>query len=220
MAASLPSVLGQAETFKTTVPDVDRGKVPQPPAPSTITISLQQGRGASPPVFVPSIHSGYGEISEKAKKIALARFDLLRAWEEYRKKSNPTLSLFSKKNNKIDADKEFLQGYNSGHLYLSIYNILGKVSVRTLYNWKSSLGGSDDWTCLIPQNFKTCGYPKLSQGEASTFMRFLLHPNKIKIGTAVRLTQAALQNKGIQTDKSAMTFRRFAEVFKRDHYDR
>jgi putative transposase len=150
-------------------------------------------------------------VSGKAKKIALARLSLLKQWKDYRMTTYTRVT---------DADREFVNAYNAGFISDEIKKIIKKISVQTLYNWERQLNGSSDWTLLVPGYYRTDGYPNLTQEEASTFMKFILYPNKIKIGTAIRLTIAALQNKGIQTDKSPMTFRRFAEKFKKEHLDR
>lgn len=55
-------------------------------------------------------------IPEHAKKIALAKMDLMKQWFEFRKKSN----------NKFKADYEFVQLYNTSNS--NIFSILGKIS--------------------------------------------------------------------------------------------
>ena len=62
---------------------------------------------------------------EHAKKVALARLDLVKQWEEFRRKSNV----------KLQADYDFVKMYNSekGHLF----NILGKISRGSLHRWKT-----------------------------------------------------------------------------------
>lgn len=150
-------------------------------------------------------------LPEEARKTALARLDLLRLWGEYRGKYTRA----------TDADREFAQDFNSGMLYQGLFAILGEISIKTLYRWKADLNGSGDWRHLVPQYYlKENSVTNLTQEEASTFLRFLLHPNKIKIGTAIRLTEASLSSKGIEVDRCRMTFRRFADKFKSQHYDR
>lgn len=150
-------------------------------------------------------------LPEEARKTALARLDLLRLWQECRSRSGRA----------TDADREFMQNYNSGVPYQGLFAILGELSVKTLYRWKADLNGSGDWHNLVPQYYlKESSATNLSQEEVSTFLRFLLHPNKIKIGTAIRLTEAALENKGVPVNRCRMTFRRYAEKFKSQHFDR
>lgn len=205
-------------------------KTASPPCPVTPSgqVHLLIGQGLSNPaptsqdnLPLPLFHVQSGDspaksrdtVPEHAKQIALARIDLLRLWEDYRS-SHKELTT-------AEADKEFTQSYNSGLLYNNVYQILGKVSVGTLYRWKADLNGSGDWRDLVPQYFlKENNLTQLTQEEATTFMRFLLHPNKIKVGTAVRLTHATFANKGLQIEHSHMSFRRFADWFRRNHYDR
>lgn len=143
----------------------------------------------------------------KAKSIALARLDLVREWEEYRK-------LY-----KGRADKEFVEEYNSGRLYEHLHGILGDVSIRTLYRWMEMLEGTEDWTKLVPQSSKQ-QREKLNDIERKIFESFLMSPGKIKIGTAIRLTKFILQKRGYKIEKSDRTFRRYAEEFKAKHYDK
>ena len=77
-------------------------------------------------------------IPEHAKKIALAKMDLMKQWFEFRKKSN----------NKFKADYEFVQLYNTSNS--NIFSILGKISRGTLHRWKAKLGDSEDYTKLLP----------------------------------------------------------------------
>lgn len=77
-------------------------------------------------------------ISENAKKIALAKMDLMKQWFEFRKKSN----------NKFKADYEFVQLYNTSNS--NIFSILGKISRGTLHRWKAKLGDSEDCAKLLP----------------------------------------------------------------------
>ena len=109
---------------------------------------------------------------EHAKKVALARLDLVKQWEEFRRKSNV----------KLQADYDFVKMYNSekGHLF----NILGKISRGSLHRWKTMLNGTDDYTRLIPQyryssvnEFRST----LTEEEMKIFMSLLLHPNRICI---------------------------------------
>ncbi|MBP8699724.1 MAG: Mu transposase C-terminal domain-containing protein [Syntrophorhabdaceae bacterium] len=148
---------------------------------------------------------------EKARRIALARMDLVRLWQNYRKTHNKA----------TDADKEFISGYNTGNLYPAIHAILGDVSHQTLYRWKSFLEETEDWTRLVPQYYnKKLSPPRLSCEEEKVFLGILLHPNKIKIGSAIRLLKYYFSERGITINKSHMTFRRFAEDYKSKFYDR
>lgn len=149
-------------------------------------------------------------IPEHAKKIALAKMDLMKQWFEFRKKSN----------NKFKADYEFVQLYNTSNS--NIFNILGKISRGTLHRWKSKLGDSEDYTKLLPQykyssvnEFRT----SLTDEEIKIFMGLLLHPNRISIGKAISLTKYNLTQKSQSFIPSDITFRRYAKWFKDNNYD-
>lgn len=148
------------------------------------------------------------EVNEKVKRIALAKLDLIRMWKEYREGAKK----------KTEADKEFIKAYNSGKIAQRIYQILGKVSIRSLYRWHAELEGSEDYTRLIPQWNSGEKRETLTEIEKNIFMGFLLDPKKVSIGEAIRLTKYILQKRGI-TARSCSTYRRFAERFKQKHYD-
>ena len=148
---------------------------------------------------------------EKSKKIALARLDLLNQWKEFRKKSN----------NKLQADYDFVNLHNTSNSYL--FEILGKISRGTLHRWKSALNGTEDYTKLIPQyryakvdEYRTC----LTDEEIKIFMGLLLHPNRLCIGKAIALTKYKLQQQGQSYIPADITFRKYANWFKKNNYDK
>ncbi len=150
-------------------------------------------------------------IHEEGRKIGMARMDLLRLWQDYRKNSS----------RKTDADDEFLSAYNNGLPYKNLFDILGNIlSIGTLYRWAEVLDNSLDWTKLVPGYFlKDKGGTQLNAEEQRVFLRLLLHPAKLRIGTATRLTKTYLKSHGKPLSKADRTFRRFAEDFKSKRYD-
>ena len=58
-------------------------------------------------------------LPDKANEIALARLDLIRKWQKFRKEQRF----------KTKADNEFLDTYNTGLLYQNIFSKLGTVSI-------------------------------------------------------------------------------------------
>jgi len=154
-------------------------------------------------------------IPENMKRIALARLDLLKLWARFRKER------------KIagQANKEFLQLYNSGEFHTNIFHTIGKVSVGTLYRWKQSLGNFvlDDWTKLIPEyhySNNTEYRTSLTDEEIRIFMKILLNQNKLSVGKATSLTKHILQTRGIEITAREITFRRYAEHFKKYNFDK
>ena len=148
---------------------------------------------------------------EKSKKIALARLDLLSQWKEFRRKSE----------SKLQADYDFVKLHNTSNSHL--FEILGKISRGSLHRWKTILNGTEDYTKLIPQykyakvdEYRTI----LTDEEIKIFMGLLLHPNRICIGKAIALTKYKLQQQGQSYIPADITFRKYANWFKRNNYDK
>ena len=148
---------------------------------------------------------------EKPKKIALARLDIVHQWLDFRKKST----------NKLQADYDFVNLHNTSNSYL--FEILGKISRGTLHRWKNTLNGTEDYTKLIPQyryakvdEYRTC----LTDEEIKIFMGLLLHPNRLCIGKAIALTKYKLQQQGQSYIPADITFRKYANWFKKNNYDK
>ena len=148
---------------------------------------------------------------EKSKKIALARLDLLNQWKEFRRKSD----------NKLQADYDFVNLHNTSNSQL--FEILGKISRGTLHRWKNILNGTEDYTKLIPQykyakvdEYRTC----LTDEEIKIFMGSLLHPNRLCIGKAIALTKYKLKEQGQSYIPADITFRKYANWFKKNNYDK
>ncbi len=73
-------------------------------------------------------------VPERGKKIALARFDLIKKWEEYR----------SEKIDKLKADYEFVALHNVNP-NTQLYQILGKICRGSLHRWKTKLKDIEDY---------------------------------------------------------------------------
>ncbi len=148
---------------------------------------------------------------EKAKQNALAKLDLIRKWQEFRRKAV----------NKLQADYDFVKLHNSSNSYL--FSVLGKISRGSLHRWKASLDGTEDYTRLIPNykyvsvnEYRTC----LTDEEIKILMGLLLHPNRICIGKAIALTKYKLKEQGQSFIPADITFRRYAKWFKDNNYDK
>ena len=149
--------------------------------------------------------------SEKAKQNALAKLDLIRKWQEFRRKAV----------NKLQADYDFVKLHNTSNSYL--FSILGKISRGSLHRWKTMLNGTEDYTRLIPNykyvsvnEYRTC----LTDEEIKIFMGLLLHPNRLCIGKAIALTKYKLKEQGQSFIPADITFRRYAKWFKDNNYDK
>jgi len=152
------------------------------------------------------------EAPQKAKQIALARYDLLRLWQKYR--ANQKWGSITK------TDEEFLKGYNTGKLYPKIYQILGEVSITTLYRWWNYLGGTDDWARLIPGYWDNKKEISLTPIERKKVLDFLLDPRKLKPYTAIKYAKMRLQAEGYQDLAADITYKRFIDRWIKENYDK
>ena len=152
-------------------------------------------------------------ITESAKLTALARVDIVKALQNMR----------AKYKTKKEADSIFLDLYNSGMYLPKIHKFIGSISIGTLHRWIWAYEDNEDYRVLLP-NYK---YTK--QGEYNTiltqemkdiFIKFLLHPNKFSVTKAIKLTQHILEKKGVENIPHVITFRRFAEHYKKNNYSR
>lgn len=153
-------------------------------------------------------------IPEKAKKIALAKADLVNMWKTYR----------NAKTDKKNADYEFVNLYQSGFLAKEINQILGKkVSLKSLYRWnKDLLENGNDYKILIPSyKYSSSLYvnTKMSEIEQTYLLDLMLTPSKLSVGVARRLIKHILQSKGISEISSYATYKRFISNFKRNKND-
>ena len=152
-------------------------------------------------------------IPEAAKTIALAKFDLLCEWNTFRNQYKPIYK----------GDKLFLELYNSGEYLKNIFEHLGKTSRGTLLRWNKVYVEDDSWESLIPQynysgmyDYKTT----LSETQIGIFMKILLHPNKFSIGKAIKLTRHIFERKQMEDIPQPITFRRYAEWFRKNNFDK
>lgn len=152
-------------------------------------------------------------ITESAKLTALARVDIVKALQNMR----------TKYKTKKEADSIFLDLYNSGMYLPKIHKFIGSISIGTLHRWIWAYEDNEDYRVLLP-NYK---YTK--QGEYNTiltqemkdiFIKFLLHPNKFSVTKAIKLTQHILEKKGVENIPHIITFRRYAEHYKKNNYSR
>ena len=158
-------------------------------------------------------------ISENQKRIALAKYDLIYAWLDFRKEY---------KRDKLRAsgnipDKEFLQLYNTGMFQEEIFKILGKVSIGSLYRWRALLNYNKDWTALVGQykystrkEYRTT----LNEEQSKIFIQILLSPSAFSIGKSIALTKHILKERGYDILPKDVTFRRYAEWFRDNNFDK
>ena len=152
-------------------------------------------------------------ITDKARQTANHRMNIVKAALEHRNKY-PSIK---------EADAEFLDLYNSGLYLPKAYEFLGSISIGTLRRYIQAYKKTGNAESLIPQ------YKITKQGEYNSILddnmkkvllALLLHQNKFGYNTAIRLAKQVLIKKGYDEDAlpSNITFKRFAEHFRRNHY--
>lgn len=149
-------------------------------------------------------------VSESARMTSLARADIVVALNNIQKRYKT----------KKEAESIFLDLYNSGMLLPSIYKYIGSISIGTLHRWVKAYE-ENGTKALIPQ--RKCSTLTeyntiLNQEMKDVFLKFLLHPNKFKVGKAITLTRHILEKRGVENIPSVITFRRFADHYKKVNY--
>ena len=158
-------------------------------------------------------------ISESQKEQALAKYDLVNFWLDFRREC---------KKNKFDEsgqtiNQKFIEMYNSGMLYENIFNAIGKVCEGSLYRWKRLLGYNRDWTALVAQykySTRKEYSTSLNEEQIKIFLNILLSPNNFSVGKAISLTKHILQERGYNILPKDVTFRRYAYWFRDTNFDK
>lgn len=158
-------------------------------------------------------------ISVNQKKIALAKYDLIMNWLNFRQSYKKDKTRLRDKN----ADKEFVELYNTGMLYQEIFKVLGKTSIGSLYRWRALLDYNKDWTALVGQykystrkEYKTT----LNEEQLKIFIQILLSPSAFSIGKSITLTKHILKERGYEILPKDVTFRRYAKWFRDNNFDK
>ena len=164
-------------------------------------------------------------ISETQKKMALAKYDLIMCWLEFRKEYNrdKKLNKFQIAEKNKNADEKFIELYNTGFLHETIFNTLGKVSFGSLYRWRALLDYNSDWTALVGQykySTRKEYNTSLNEEQRKIFLQILLSPNSFSIGKSISLTKQILKERGYEILPKDVTFRRFAVWFRDANYDK
>ena len=151
-------------------------------------------------------------VSEHAKLAALAKVDIVVALNNLRKKY-PT---------KKEADSVFLDLYNSGMYLPQIHKFVGPISIGTLHRWVKMFEnyGTDGLLQKRKTNQQGEYNTILNEEMKQIFLKYLLHPNKFSIGKAINLTKYILEKRGYENIPCNLTFRRFAENFKKNNYSK
>ena len=161
--------------------------------------------------LVPLNYKSETLVTDKAKLTRNHRMNIVKAALEKRK-NYKTIK---------ESDSDFLDLYNTGLFLPKAYNFLGSISIGTLRRWIQAYRKHENADCLIPK------YKSTRQGEYSTILdsemknillTLLLHPSQYKIGKAIKLTKGILEKRGYEYLPCDLTFKRYAENFKKNNY--
>ena len=161
-------------------------------------------------------------ITQQQKEFALAKYDLIKCWQKFKKdiKSN---KLQNNKPSKYSLDLEFINIYNTGLYYEALFKIIGKISAGSLYRWQNKLKECNDWTSLVGQ-YKYSSRKEynttLNEEQINIFLKILLSPNNFSIGKSISLTKQILTAKGYEILPKDITFRRYANSFRDTNLDK
>ena len=150
-------------------------------------------------------------VSDKTKMTANYRANIVVALQKLRKKYST----------KKEADTVFLDLYNSGLYLPKAYKFIGSISIGTLHRWVRAFEKHESTECLQPK------YKWSKQGEYNSILNdemknilltLLLHPSKYNYGKAIKLTKEILIKRGYENLPSDVSFKRFAEHFRKNNY--
>ena len=158
--------------------------------------------GAHPPSPLPDPDDG-----------ALAKYDLLRLYREALRKAP--------RGRKGRAREEFVRAYNTGMAWPTLYKKIGRVSWKTLEQWKRAVreaGG--DCAALVDTRGKwRKGDLLIGPQQAGIVLACALRPNAPLITEVVREAKAVMSAKGIHNGFHETTYRRWLKKWSEENYD-
>jgi len=132
----------------------------------------------------------------------MAKADLLRLYLQALEKAGH--------GNKSHTRKEFMRAYNSGIVYPRIFELVGKVSWKTIEGWKTKIKKTKETFDLCDRRGHCAsGQCILSDQQKDVLLKCALHPNKPLISEAIRMAWSIMHTKGIANGNSAATYRRW-----------
>lgn len=171
------------------------------------------------PVFLPNVVLGKKEmnilkkfnldsaesekvIPEAAKQKALYKVDLINFWLDARNRAK----------SKTKADKKFEELFNSNLIHQNLHNVLGDISIKSVYRWYKLYSQSGNNFEVLVDNYSYGSSNQLktslSDIEKYLLLKFMLHQNKYKLADAYELIVAQLKAMHITTFASESAYRR------------
>ncbi len=145
-------------------------------------------------------------LPEGEKKLALARYDLVRLYIQATSNAGHGTTMASK--------KSFLEKYHAG-VMPELLVAVGPVSFQTIERWRKMIEQRNDPFLLARKYNRQKKGRKLTPREAEVILAKVLSPNRPKINEAIRMARQELGGLNI----SDMTIRRWLDDWRKDHYD-
>ena len=109
-----------------------------------------------------------------------------------------------------EATEEFLIAYNTGEWMSDIFNVVGRISAKTLYKKNKILSdGGDDYLSLIDNRCFSGSPKKLTTRHKECFLKCYLQKNRPKYIKAYRGARTILESEGVECIPSKETFVRW-----------
>ena len=157
-----------------------------------------------PDKYTPVLHASENQSLPSGARLdkGMAKADLLRLYIKTIKKAGH--------GTKIHVRKEFMRAYNSGIAYPKIFEIVGKVSWKTIEGWKAKIKTTKETFNLCDRR-GFCKRSKciLSEQQKDILLKCALHPNKPLASETIRMAWSIMHTKGIPNGNSAATYRRW-----------
>lgn len=121
---------------------------------------------------------------------------------------------------KVEARDAFMTSYNSGIPWPNLYKEIGPLSWKTMDGWdrKVKQCGNDHFRLADRRGRHLRGSCSLTAEQTDIVLRCVLRPNKPRISEGIRIAQAVMGQKGIETRHSEATYRRFLQNWKEHNY--
>ncbi|WP_041294001.1 Mu transposase C-terminal domain-containing protein [Ignavibacterium album] len=136
---------------------------------------------------------------------ALAKYQVCKLLDE----------IILKADKKTIAIERFVNSFNNGS-YPELLNVLGKISVRSVYRWYGDI--KDNWDLSVFEREMKPTARTISNKEAEILIPMLINPNRPLVSEILKRAKEEFLKRGI-TIKSDVTYRRFIEDWTRKNID-
>jgi putative transposase len=141
----------------------------------------------------------------------MAKADLLRLYTQHISKLQH--------GGKVRARKEFMRAYNTGLAYPEIFNLVGKVSWKTIEGWKRVVKKTGETFSLCDcRGFCERGKSKITDDEKNILIACALHSNQLLIPEVIKSARDIMNVKGICNFLSDSTYTRYLNGWKSRNY--